>query len=40
MFPSWVKRSFEVAQIVTMSGLLVALFVLPGTTQVRPANRN
>lgn len=40
MFPSWIKRSFEVAQIVAMGGLLLALFVSRGATQVRPANQN
>src|SRR5215469_10110577 len=40
MFPSWIKRSFEVAQIAVMGGSLLALFVSRGATQVRPANRN
>jgi len=40
MFPSWIKRSFEAAQILAMAALVVGLFVSPGSTQVRPANEN
>ena len=40
MFPSWIKRFFEIAQILGMGGLLLALFVSRGATQVRPANWN
>jgi len=40
MILSWIKRSFEVAQILAMGGLLLALFTSRGATQVRPANQN
>ena len=40
MAPSWIKRSFEVAQVSLMGGLLFSLFISPAAPQVRLANWN